>query len=348
MSHRLKFLIIGVLVPVLAAACAVDLGTLRATDTVAEATGVNGSGAIVGLSGNISGNSPYEGFRRLRGASMEPLGPLPGDDESDAYGVNDEGIAVGRSCHSLGGDCRAVMWGLDGSAFDIGVIGNTAEAQAVNKAGVVVGTTQHDPTSRTDPLVSRAFYWSPGASTMTELPLAPGATQAWGVAINGSGQVAGTMTYPDGDHAVRWQIGSNVVDDLGPGHAFAMNDLGVVAGQAGNVGAIWYPGRAAPTLIGTLGGTESEVYGLNDAGVAVGGSTVSGGDPGHAVAWSASGGLVDLGTLDGQDSVALAVNDGGLAVGTATVSGGWHAAAFTIPPGPAAGPAWHRPAARPA
>jgi probable HAF family extracellular repeat protein len=341
MRRRVPTAVLVLMVPLLAAACAVDLGTLKVADNAAESTAVNDSGTIVGLSGNPSTNSPDEAFRKAHGGPMEPLVPLAGDVQSDAYGLNDEGVAVGKSCTPFETQCRAVMWGRGGAAVDIGVIGNIAQAVSINDFGVVIGDTETIPLSRSDPFVERAFYWSPGDQSMIELPLAPGATQSSAVAVNDLGEVAGNMTFPDGSHVVRWHLGSNIIDDYGLGSAFAMNGEGAIAGQVDIcssqrcdfVGAIWFTGQASPTLVGTLGGRESEVYGINDAGVAVGGSDIPGSDTSHAFAWSAHGGIVDLGTLDGRDSVALAINNHNLAVGTGTATGtgiNSHAAAFTI------------------
>lgn len=68
------------------------------------------------------------------------------------------------------------------------------------------------------------------------------------------------------------------------------------------------------TDLGTLGGTYSYAYGLNNAGQAVGNSSLSGEIPQHATLWSSSGRL-DLGALGGTYSIAFAINANGQIAG---------------------------------
>jgi probable HAF family extracellular repeat protein len=80
---------------------------------------------------------------------------------------------------------------------------------------------------------------------------------------------------------------------------------------------------------GTLGGTSSWAYAINDAGQVAGGAYFPGDADGHAIQWNGST-PTDLGTLKGV-SVALAINDAGQVAGYSFVnpggygSGPWHA-----------------------
>lgn len=74
------------------------------------------------------------------------------------------------------------------------------------------------------------------------------------------------------------------------------------------------------TDIGTLGGSWSRAYGMNEHGQVVG-DTVTPDGATHAFVWD-SGAMTDLGTLGGDTSKARAVNDAGQVVGWAEAPGG--------------------------
>jgi len=67
------------------------------------------------------------------------------------------------------------------------------------------------------------------------------------------------------------------------------------------------------TDLGTLGGTRSWAYGINDKGQVVGGSYINDGPDYHAFLYD--GTMHDLGTLGGSQSMALGINDNGQVVG---------------------------------
>ncbi len=80
--------------------------------------------------------------------------------------------------------------------------------------------------------------------------------------------------------------------------------------------------------LGSLGGTDSFAYGVNDSGVVVGQSQLS---QGTYRAFAAVGGrMIDLGTLGGDYSAAFDINDAGTIVGQSLTGGGlYHAFSFS-------------------
>ena len=81
--------------------------------------------------------------------------------------------------------------------------------------------------------------------------------------------------------------------------------------------------------VGTLGGRNSQAWGINNLGEVVGGSDVRG-DKAHAFLWRPGRGMQDLGTLGGRNSEARRVNDAGEVVGTSeTATGNGHAFIWT-------------------
>jgi probable HAF family extracellular repeat protein len=87
-----------------------DLGNLGALYWNTP-TAINQHGDIVGFAGapnDLAGNFLQAFIWTVRGG-MQPLGFLPGDVHSEAYGINERRQVVGLSCDA-DGNCRAFIW----------------------------------------------------------------------------------------------------------------------------------------------------------------------------------------------------------------------------------------------
>src|SRR5438552_3443160 len=154
------------------------------------------------------------------------------------------------------------------SVRDLGVLPGytTTEAQGINEAGRIVGTSGDGGSQ------SRPFLWNDGV--MTNLGTLGGSR---GIAhgISDTGFIAGESEVASHEmHAFLWENGN--MKDLGLGVAFAVNDQGQAAGCGFPTSSappchavLWRSGQV--TDLGTLGGHSGSAYGINDAGQAVGG-----------------------------------------------------------------------------
>jgi probable HAF family extracellular repeat protein len=109
-----------------------DLGNLGGVlSTIPWA--VNSRGQVVGnsdLAGEINlygFPQPFHTFLWTKDSGMQDLGTLPGDSNSLAFGINEQGQVVGGSCTWTFDLCRAFLWQngvlIDVDALVIGVIG---------------------------------------------------------------------------------------------------------------------------------------------------------------------------------------------------------------------------------
>lgn len=149
-------------------------------------------------------------------------------------------------------------------------------ARGLNNAGQIVGERGADPAT------VQAFVWQNG--TITNLGVLPGMTFSYGYDINEAGVIVGvsgtgTLNDPISARGFTWTVGGGM--------------------QA----------------LSTLGGS-SGARAINDNGDVVGGSTVSGSSPAHAVVWRA-GVITDIQpvSLEANTGAAWSINKLGEVVG---------------------------------
>jgi len=157
---------------------------------------------------------------------------------------------------------------------DLGSLGSGFSAtEGMNNSGQVVGYS-YTPSSLS---LSNAFVYSNGVMTDLGQPYG-GDTTAYG--INNAGQVVGTGNATVNSHGFIYSDG--IFTDLQPFkiyEAYSINSAGQVVGQGGAAGvhAILYS-SGTTTDLGTLGGTTSTAYDINDNRQVIGESQTGGVD----------------------------------------------------------------------
>jgi len=215
----------------------------------------------------------------------------------------------------LGGGVQHPFFYDGATVTDLGSLGGTgSKGFGINAAGHIVGYS------------AGAFVWN--GTTMSALdPASAGSSEAFG--INASGQVAGES----GGRPVMWtgttQISLGTLPgavSFPDGTAQGINDLGQVTGIARNINtnfrAFLYTAGTGMTDLGTLGGTDSFGFAINNSGQVTGWSNPFGsGSVAHAFLYTAGTGMIDLGTLGGSSSKGFGINAAGDVIGMRALTG---------------------------
>jgi probable HAF family extracellular repeat protein len=262
------------------------------------------------------------GFAAAQGYTVTDLGTLGGS-TSSARAVNASGQVTGSA--DLPGDAvsHAFLW-ENGAMRDLSPPGGgPSTALGINAAGSVVGF--FSASGITD---SHAFLADAGG--MHDLGTFGGNSGA-AFGINDAGWIVGAANWPAGGllHCFI-DTGSGMRSPTGDWRstqsiAFAINASGQTIGRAALPFQAFHAVRfdpSGPHDLGTLGGSYSEAYDINDAGQIVGDSELSlFNGPLHAFLFDSQG-MHDLGTLGGTDfSVAAGINSAGQIVGYSRVPG---------------------------
>ena len=245
-----------------------------------------------------------------RGGSLTDLGTLPGtgDLSSTPTWVSTNGLIAGISENgeidpTLPGfpELRAVLW-KHGRITDLGTLegGYESLAAAVNSRGQVVGLADNavpdDYSIVGLPTQTRAFRWNNGA--MQDVGTLPGGTDAIALMINEGGQIVGQ---------------SYTGDSVPPPPSGVCFDFPLTLH-----GFFWDNGKMVD--LGTLGGSCTAAYALNNRGQVVGESALSEDQTTHPYIWERNK-MTDLGTLGGAHGYASWLNDSGTVVGVAAPPG---------------------------
>jgi probable HAF family extracellular repeat protein len=195
-------------------------------------------------------------------------------------------------------------------AIDLGA-GDGSSAEAVNDAGQIVG--------RGGP-GSGAYLWENGV--IRDLGVLPGMRWSSGEDINNSGQVVGYSSNSDGSeyHAFIWTASGGMqrlAGSLGGCCQLArsINDLGVVAGEAGLPGdsiahaVVWENGVMRDVQSFATGSTFP--WDLTNSGLVIGQWNPSA----AAFGWTSAGGMHVLTGLEGPNDIPIGANDSGQVVG---------------------------------
>ena len=254
-----------------------DLGTLGGNTSGAYA--LNNLGQVVGYSDT---NNLYAHAVLFSGTGSNniDLDVLGGNTTiGEALGINDSGLIVGDATPSAGGRVEAILYRASGN-FNLGDLsdcGATAgTAYGINNSGAIVGFAD-DCFFTPEPCRFGGI-----GTTNVALPGIGGGVDGISYCINALGRSVGYVTRSD---------------------------------QARHATLFGTNGESSVDL-GTLGGFNSQAYGINDAGQIVGTSALPGNSIFHAILYSGTGSNnIDLGSLGGISAFAYAINNSGEIVG---------------------------------
>jgi probable HAF family extracellular repeat protein len=218
-------------------------GQMRALPTVGgnngQASGINNRGQIAGFAETTvidSGCPPGPPYKTTSPVLWEkgkaqPLPTVGSDPDGIAYGINDQGQAVGYS-----GTCTAALHALlwqNGTASQLPDLGfpRSNLAWGINDQGQIVGQVRSS-----DGATKYATLWQNG--TMTNLGLLPGDFGASASGINNQGQVVGSAwdSNFNWSHGFIWQNG--VLTDLNTLFPASSNLFAVMANKINERGQI--------------------------------------------------------------------------------------------------------------
>jgi probable HAF family extracellular repeat protein len=254
--------------------------------------------------------------------SYQDLGTFPEADpmhpvlQSEAHGINNNGLVVGWSNKQNSNNKYPCYWNIlgDKAIYQLATANanaNAGQALGVNNKGEIVGTTWFYPP---DAMLWACFWQNVGAA-VSGLTAGTGSPRA--NRINDQSVSVGAID----NKAARWDQG--IYSSLDPSgtnsEAFAprtTNFPGAVGQKNGQACIFYSPDNIV--MLGSLGGTSSTAYKVNNSGQIVGQATNSAGR-GRAFIWDPQNGMQDLNALVNEPdwvlNTAYDINDRGEIVG---------------------------------
>ncbi|MGA1869681.1 MAG: choice-of-anchor U domain-containing protein [bacterium] len=213
------------------------------------------------------------------------LGTLDGQGTSTAQ-INNQGQVAGEYVTTSG------FWNVffrteEGDIIILGTLGGeTSHFAGMNDQGQVMGYSAIEPLSTQ----YHAFLWTPeGEGNMQDLGTLSEGTMSFPHALNNQGHVVGWSDTGEAMHAFLWRSGEGMRD------------------------------------LGTLGGSRSVAWAINDLGQVVGESEIATEGQLHAFLWTEEGGMIDLHPIGGWASAAYGINNQGQVVGQVQITEDeWH------------------------
>ena len=271
-------------------------------------------------------------FVRTPSGDVQMIGP-PGVN-STALAVNDSGQVLVETNFND----RAYLWTPGAGLTDIGSLGGPSTiASALNNNGQVIGVSL---TASGD---SHAFVWSSNTGMIDVTGVLGSDALPFG--INSLGHVTGSLNSAGGSAQAQpflWTPPVVQAIDQFSGHVtdgFGINDADQITadsfysanGASVSRGLIWSSSIGYIDL-GTLGGSSSIAYAINNSGQVVGWSRTATGRQ-DAYIWDPVNGMQDLGILPGTTrSIAESLNGLGEVVGTAGTELSFQSRAFLWTP----------------
>ncbi|HEX7687283.1 MAG TPA: hypothetical protein VF453_06235 [Burkholderiaceae bacterium] len=284
----------------------------------------------INSSGTVAANETTTGQGYvIAGGTLTAAPVVAGATFSTVSDINDHGHLAGVQAMAGSGN-RGYLWRYGTINMIDGPNGGAASPRAINAADQVTGSAYGASGAY------GAFLYRSGA--LTQLPLPPGHSYAWGTGINVAGHVVGSSytggTYADPD---AWRYADGNLTVLSPQfvstYANAVNDLDEVAGSVDSYAAYWSASGRLQILNTLPNFSTGTATAINVHGVVVGilAGNNSAAWPRIAFMWDGRtvydlNALIQGGTTSGWTlNEATSINDVGVIVGVGMLDGVTHA-----------------------